>query len=70
MTSWRKKSQSIQDIANNFWKQLSPTDRDELGNQFVLGNYDWKDWWIDPPQKGVMNEVEKLRMLWEMGGRP
>ena len=56
-----------------WFNQLTPHDKDELGNQFVLGTFDWMDWdnWFDqPPSAAFLNGAEYERLLWESGGRP
>lgn len=53
------------DRARRWWAQLSPHDRWELGDQFVLGDFDWRDWFDERPTGTFLNEVDRLRMLWE-----
>lgn len=52
-----------------FWAGLTATDRDELGNDLVLGMLDWRDWLSDRPPPGFWGKVDELRLRWEEGGR-
>jgi len=49
-----------------WYKKLSRTDKWELGDQLVLGSFDWHDWgFASKPSSAFMNGAERERMLWE-----
>jgi hypothetical protein len=54
------------DKATEFFKLLSPSDRFELGDQFVLGTFDWRNWLESKPSSLFLRELDRQRMLWEM----
>ncbi len=53
--------------AEKFWKSLSDAEKWEIGDQLVLGSFDWRDWLNRPPSRVFLNEVDYLRMNWESG---
>jgi hypothetical protein len=55
--------------AKEFWECLSPSERWGLGDQLVLGSFDWMDWgFTKRPSGAFLDEVDYLRMLWECEG--
>ena len=53
-----------------WFKLLSTADKWTLGDQFVLGTFDWRDWdhWLSkPPSRAFLNGAEYERKLWEPG---
>ena len=52
--------------ARAFWKSLSTHDRWELGDQLVLGSFDWRDWMDRKPSAAFLNELDAERMYWEV----
>lgn len=70
MSSWPHldKIEREKKEAQKFWASLSSSDRGELGDQFVLGGFDWRDWGFNKrPTSAFMNEVEACRLDWEIG---
>jgi hypothetical protein len=59
--------ETIAEKANalKFWKGLDRRDRFELGDQFVLGTFDWRDWFTKKPSRVFLDEVDRERILWE-----
>ena len=51
--------------ARTFWESLALADRWQLGDELVLGYFDWHDWFDAKPEPGVLAEVDRLRMFWE-----
>lgn len=51
--------------AKKFWQGLSRSERGEIGDQLVRGDFDWRDWFVSKPSSALLNEVDQLRMLWE-----
>lgn len=54
--------------ARRFWNGLDRRQRDELGDAFVLGTFDWREWFDAKPSGALLREVDELRILWEMEG--
>jgi hypothetical protein len=52
--------------ARRIWDELSPEQRFELGDCFVLGSFRWEDWFEEDRLPGALNELDRLRTLWEM----
>lgn len=52
--------------ARKFWARLGSWERGELGNQLVLGDFDWRDWLDKKPSRVFLDEVDRERILWEM----
>lgn len=50
-----------------FWNGLSDDERWGVGDQLVLGAFDWSDWAdvAGEPPKGGLDELDKLRIGWE-----
>ena len=46
--------------AKELFDRLSPNELWEVGDALVLGYFDWRDYWNDPPPKGTTNELWKL----------
>lgn len=57
---------SASSLAKQFWSQLTDRERWELGDQLVLGDFDWRDWLSEPPPRGFLDALDKERMLWEV----
>jgi len=51
-----------------WFRSLSRWDKDELGNQFVLGDFDWRDWLEQKPSSAFLAGAEDERIHWEMMG--
>jgi len=51
--------------ARKFFKDLDHQVIFELGDQLVLGAFDWVDWFDDEPSAIFMNELERLRVNYE-----
>ena len=56
---WRNKLEALE-----FFNNLTNQEKDELGNQFVFGYYDWMDWFIDPPSKEFNKELSEVWWNW------
>lgn len=52
--------------AKEFWDGLNDEQRGDLGDQFVLDTFDWRDWFTSKPSRAFLNEVEALRIHWEI----
>jgi len=55
----------VREKAQEFWDSLSPSQRWDIGDELVLGTFDWRDWLPSKPEPGFLNHVDYLRMLWE-----
>lgn len=51
--------------ARAFFARLSTFDRFELGDQLVLGDFDWRDWFETKPSRAFLDELDNERILWE-----
>lgn len=52
--------------ARAWWNNLSAAERWELGDQLVLGTFDFMDFGLSRrPSSVFLNEVDYQRMLWE-----
>lgn len=58
-----KQLDAIKRKARKFWDSLSEADRFQLGDDLVLGDFDWRDWFEAKPPRGFMREVDDLRIL-------
>jgi hypothetical protein len=56
---------SGRDAARRFWASLSDTSRWLLGDQLVLGDFDWRDWFEKKPTPCFLNQLDDERMSWE-----
>ena len=54
--------------AKEWFDNLSRSEKFELGDAFVLGYYNWQDWFIDPPSKQFTKELTKVWRDWEING--
>ena len=54
--------------AKRFWDSLYRWERFELGDQFVLGSFDWRDWMETKPTNYMLNVVDELRIDWNIAG--
>lgn len=51
--------------AGEFWRGLDTSSRLELGDQLVLGELDWRDWFASKPTSAFLEELDNERILWE-----
>lgn len=51
--------------ARRWFTELTDIQKGELGDQLVLGTFDWRDWFDTRPPKGFMAEVDRERLRWE-----
>lgn len=59
--------QRERDKAKRWWDQLSTAERNDLGDDLVLGSFNWKDWGLRrSPSSVFLNEVDELRIHWEI----
>lgn len=61
----KTKTQREREDARSFWKGLSNTSRWLIGDQLVLGDFDWRDWLSSKPSRAFLDELDQERMLWE-----
>jgi hypothetical protein len=52
--------------AKDIWACLDSRQRGELGDELVLGTFDWRDWSYDPPPVGGISALAKLQANWEV----
>lgn len=64
MSAVRDRMQAIE-AARKFWNGLDNAARWQLGDDLVLGEFDWRDWFDKKPEPAFMNELDQLRMHWE-----
>lgn len=53
------------DKARCFWDSLDDSARHQLGDDLVLGEFDWRDWLQSKPSHAFLRELDYLRILWE-----
>lgn len=52
--------------AKRFWDSLDSQSRGEIGDQLVLGTFDWRDWGFErKPTRSFLTWLDYYRMLWE-----
>jgi hypothetical protein len=52
--------------ARKWWNALPHELRGPLGDDLVLGEFDWRDWGFESkPSRAFMNAVDYERGLWE-----
>lgn len=51
--------------ARSWFQGLRRDLKDALGDEFVLGTFDWRNWFDRRPTNVFLREVERERMLWE-----
>ena len=51
--------------AKDFFADLLPSERWELGDQLVLGEVDWEWWFGKKPSRAFLDELDYQRILWE-----
>lgn len=56
---------AVREAARRLWQGLSEEQRGELGDQLVLGGFDWMDWMEEPPPKGFLVALDEERIRWE-----
>ena len=54
--------------AREWFKNLSPDQKFQLGDDSVLGSFDWHEWFEHEPSSKFLREVERERLLWESTG--
>ncbi len=55
--------------ARSVWNSLDFNQRWELGDELVLGTFDWRDWFDNIPPRGGMSELAALSDAWEETSR-
>ena len=59
MTTRAERRQREREKAKSWWSQLTPDERFDLGDQLVLGCFNWQDWGFSkPPSSTFLNEVD------------
>lgn len=57
------------DKAKKFWDSLDNASRGEIGDQLVLGTFDWREWGFErKPTRSFLTWLDYYRMLWEGSG--
>jgi hypothetical protein len=56
----------VRAAATHFWASLDSLARGELGDALVLDTLDWRDWLTKKPAPGFWDEVDELRINWEI----
>ena len=51
-----------------WFKELRRDQKGDLGDEFVLGTFDWTEWMDRKPSAAFLNGAEDARVLWEIGG--
>ena len=51
--------------AAKFFASLTRAQRFDLGDQLVLGEFDWRDWFDAKPTGTFMRALDDARMNWE-----
>ena len=52
--------------ANRWFQDLDNWQKWELGDQLVLGEFDWREWFEAKPSATFMNAIDSARINWEM----
>jgi len=61
-----KERQRAVEAAKEFFEGLDNSQRWNLGDALVLGEFDWREWGLaSKPSRAFLNELDQLRMLWE-----
>lgn len=64
------RTRSKQRAAGRKWFEgLSFSDKDRLGDEFVFGTFDWREWdnWFSsPPSRHFLAGAEEARIHWEI----
>ena len=60
-----KASQHEREAAKRYWQSLDDGARWLLGDQLVLGEFDWRDWFERKPSSVFMNQLDTERIHWE-----
>lgn len=48
-----------------WFQSLDNFARGELGDAFVLGTFDWRDWLSSKPTRAFLDAADDARMAWE-----
>jgi len=49
-----------------WFRRLPYQERNVLGDQLVLGDFDWRDWFEEKPSAAFLRGVDDARIWWEM----
>ena len=52
--------------ARLYFKALDSFQRAEIGDQLVLGDFDWRDWFVSKPSAVFLNALDEERINWEI----
>lgn len=52
-----------------WFRSLWVSDKWELGDQFVLGTFDWRDWFDNKPSRLFLDGADEARIYWEIEQR-
>lgn len=60
-----REAQAERAKGKKWFKELSTPEKWELGDQFVLGSFDWTDWLEKKPTSAFLNGADEERMYWQ-----
>ena len=52
-------------LGSEWFRSLDNGEKGQLGDDLVLGAFDWGDWFYVKPSRQFIQGVENERMLWE-----
>ena len=57
---------SDREKGRKFFRALDNKLKDQIGDDLVLGTFDWRDWdFEEKPSAALLNGIEEERLLWE-----
>lgn len=51
--------------AARFWAGLDNDERFSIGDDLVLGQFDWREWLSAKPSAAFLDALDRERLLWE-----
>lgn len=48
-----------------WFRSLGNADKGRLGDELVLGEFDWREWLASKPTSAFLNGADQARMDWE-----
>lgn len=58
--------QQQREAGARWFRALQPEEAWQLGDDLVLGCFDWRDWFDAKPTPSFMRGVEDARIFWEV----
>ncbi len=52
--------------ARTFWRRLSNAERSQIGDDLVLGTFEWSEWLGAKPTGTFLRAVDEERIGWEI----